>query len=520
MNVQAMTRTSGLMLFGLAAGFAAASCVQETSFVNLNHCANQNGNAWCSERYGGDDQPRPYCILGNGLCGATPGQDGCVADEPVDGECYSPCGDSQSASENSACLGVMESTDGTMSTGETTDDPTGSESSTTGPAPCAGNEDCPDAAAPFCEPVSGECVACDGTDDPDGACAGLDPGLPLCVGGACVACTAENPAACTGETPICDDATNSCVPCTEHGQCGEAACNLFSGACLPADAVVHVGGAMPDFATIEAAVMSFDAMTEGTIIMHAGAYNDQAVTVDGGRVLAFLAAEDAAMPPRWTQSSGGPPQLTVTDATVLMDGLQVSGNADDLGLRVDAGRAWVDRSRVINNTGGGVLAENAAELVLRNSFVGGDDDTAAVNVDAATARISFSTLGGGTITATGLSCTAPDSVEVRSSIIVALGIMATGGVDVACSVADITYTATETPFVGTGNVTVGELPLMTPEDWFVSYGLGDYHLQNDGLDLFADVAQWQDGDPRADIDGDPRPAVDGTPDFAGADLVP
>ena len=103
MHLQAMTRASRLMLLGLVAGFAAASCVRETSFVNPDHCANQTGNDWCAERYGGEDPPRPYCILGNGLCGTTPGQDGCVTGEPSDSECYSPCGDSQSASENSAC---------------------------------------------------------------------------------------------------------------------------------------------------------------------------------------------------------------------------------------------------------------------------------------------------------------------------------------------------------------------------------------------------------------------------------
>src|SRR5690606_36945591 len=106
---------------------------------------------------------------------------------------------------------------------------------------------------------------------------------------------------------------------------------------------------------------SFDMMTEGTIIVHAAMPNyDEAVTVDGGRVLAFLAADDVATPPRWLQGAGGPPQLTVGDATVLMDGLQLSGNADAVGLSVDGGRAWVDRSRIVQNSGGGVLAQSGA----------------------------------------------------------------------------------------------------------------------------------------------------------------
>jgi hypothetical protein len=92
------------------------------------------------------------------------------------------------------------------------------------------------------------------------------------------------------------------------------------------------------------------------------------------------------------------------------------------------------------------------------------------------------------------------------------------GLRVNGALAWVDRSATETSFAGTGNVAVGELPLMTPEAWFVSYGIGDYHLQDDGLDLFADVAQWQAEDPSTDIDGDLRPNIDGTPDYAGADV--
>jgi len=57
-----------------------------------------------------------------------------------------------------------------------------------------------------------------------------------------------------------------------------------------------------------------------------------------------------------------------------------------------------------------------------------------------------------------------------------------------------------------------------PEQWFVGYGAGNFHLQNDGLSLFADIAQWQPGDPLTDIDGDPRPTTAGAADYAGADV--
>jgi hypothetical protein len=54
-------------------------------------------------------------------------------------------------------------------------------------------------------------------------------------------------------------ATNTCVPCVAHDQCGGAACNLYSGACLPADRVFDVGGATPDFMSLSEAVASFGA---------------------------------------------------------------------------------------------------------------------------------------------------------------------------------------------------------------------------------------------------------------------
>lgn len=474
------------------------------SEVNTKHCAYNEGDAYCAAQH--PDGSRPYCESGEEPCVSPDTLYGCVAERPADA-CYSPCGGRSTIDENGECVMVEDSSTG-PSSGTDTEESGSGESSTTGPMPCMGNEDCLDAAAPFCEPVSGECVGCEGTDDPDGACAGLDPGLPLCVGGACVQCTAENPAACTGETPVCDEATSTCVACTEHGECGEAACNLFTGACLPGDAVVHVGGATPDFATIDAAVSSFDAMTEGTIVVHAGGSYDESITVDGGRVLAFLAAEGSV--PQWIESDGmaNTPQLTVTDATVLMDGLRLSGNQSAMvpGVRIDGGRAWLDRSRVVGNTGGGIVAENAAELVLRNCFVGGNvPDVDVVTLDAASLDLIYTTVGGGAVAeqrTRALVCQGAAAANVRNSILVSFDPMPA----VECTGATLTDSATEAD--------VGNLTSM----WFMGYSAGDFSLSAAGAAVFADIAQWTTGDPPTDINGDPRPMLDGTPDFAGADV--
>ena len=327
-----------------------------------------------------------------------------------------------------------------------------------------------------------------------------------------------------GTTPICELETNACVPCTEHEQCGEAACNLYTGACLPGDAVVHVGGRKPDFATLGDAVESFGEGAEGTIVVHGGkatAFNES-VTVDGGRLLAFVAAElgPGVEPPRWIRSSGNAPQLTVSaDATVLLDGLQLSSNASSMvpGVLVDGGRAWMDRSRIVTNLGGGIVAQAGAELTLRNCFVGQDiNNVDALLVDGASARVSYSTLAGGTFNAAALRCASPLTVNIRSSILVTQG--GSPPDEVVCPLAAITYSATEGMVVGEGNESVGAFPGGMADLWFADYLTGDFHLQNDGLTLFADVAQWHAGDPPTDIDGEARPTNDGDLDYAGADV--
>lgn len=480
------------------------SCIETRTIPNADFCTNALGDQTCVERF--PDGSRPYCVVAECLDDFY----GCFPYEPAP-ECASPCG-----LESTDCM-PGETTVGTESgtaSGSTTEDPSGSEtsseteSSTTGPQPCVTDEECTDAAAPFCGP-GGECVACDGMADPDAACAGADPGEPLCVDGACVQCTVEDPSACTGMTPVCDGASNSCVPCTAHDQCGEAACNLFTGACLPAeaDAIAHVGPGQ-EFATLALALASIPAGGEGTLVVHQADYNE-GVLVNGDRTVAFLAAEGDL--PLWLLGGGGAPQLTVvTGGTALVDGLRLSGNATDRGVRVNGGRAWVDRSRIVQNAGGGVVAENGADLILRNCFVGGDiSDVDALAVDGATADIIYTTMAGGFGIATALGCDVTAVVSVRSSLLVAR----TDSDEIVCD-ATIEHSATELA-LGGSNVALGDMSTT----WFTAYGTGGFGLTAMHPAAIDTAAQWQAGDPPTDIDGDPRPAVDGTPDYAGADVL-
>lgn len=485
--------------------------------VNASHCNNNEGDAYCAEQY--PDGSLPFCESGFSGCISPQRTFGCTAERPPD-ECYSPCGGSSTLEEDASCLAGETAS---SSSGESSD--SGSESSdggssgssettaTTGLTPCMGHEECLDPAAPICDAALGECVPCDPAAGGDAACAEADTGTPACLDGVCVECTAGVLDACQGVTPVCDEETNECAPCTEHDECGDAACNLFTGACLPADAVVRVGVGQ-DFSSIGAAIDSFAAGEEGTIIIEQGDYNE-AETVDGGRVLAFL-ANDGEIPAWDTPGASMAPQLTVVDGTVVLEGLELSGNGSSTspGLLVDGGRAWLDRARVADNNGGGIVAQNSAELVLRNCFVGdGTNGANGADIDGASATIVYSTLGAGFDNfgdVYAISCNDPVAVSVRNSILVSLD-NATG--EMSCPDAVVSNTASETLLPGKNNVALGDVGL----NWFDDIDTGDFHLNSPPIDV-ATAAVWEAGDPGVDIDGDLRDAVDGVTGVAGADV--
>jgi len=346
--------------------------------------------------------------------------------------------------------------------------------------------------------------------DPDAACAELDPDEPLCVNGACVECTPENPLLCDERLLLCDGDTNTCVPCVEHAECGSGACELAVGTCFPPGAVVHVdedGG--QEFTSVTDAVASVGAGEYRVIVVHeidgAGSYQG-AVLIGAGKRIALLAAPGESPV---IQGVGGNPGLRVEGAgTVLYtDGLGLVGNTMGLGLHVNGALAWVDRSRIVQNTGGGILAEANAELTLRNCFVGsgGAVDTDAVTVSGSSLDFVYSTLVGGAVISErtrALYCQGMTTVTGRNSIVVSLDALP----EVECAGVVLSNTATE--------LETGMLSAM----WFNNFATGDLTLSASGASVFDGIATWQAGDPPTDIDGDPRPAVNDTPDYAGADV--
>lgn len=441
------------------------------------------------------------CVMASEDLDGLPNAEGCQT--VVSGADTDPSSESTQGS-------TMNATDPTVSTTEvvdTTVNPETSETSeTTGPPPFCDEPDgtfdgiC-EGTAPFC--VGGECVGC----TPDGSQTTCPDDLVCDESGACVVCNDQNDAACGGTTPYCDPATHTCVRCSEHAHCGTSACNLFTGACV-AGPVVTVGMGLPQPNLVSGVTALAGG---GTILVSDGIYNE-AVTIGGGTVVAFLAAPGSA--PEWqrTMGAGGAPQLRVTgNATVLIDEIEFRANtsAVDPALRVDGASLWVDRSVIAGNEGVALSAENGATLMLRNSFLGGAADLPVLNGQAAMIEIQYSTLGAGLGDATAVFCDG-GMVTVSDSIILSRG----DGPEVECATFTADHTAANTVLPGSDNAEVGAVVTT----WFTSYNGGDFHLSATGQMTFMNRAQWNDGDPSVDIDGTARAGSDGTAEHAGADL--
>jgi len=417
-------------------------------------------------------------------------------------------------SSTTSSAGVSSSEVGTTVDPDATTTQDESSSSTTGLLPvCTGpdgtyGQECPED-APFC--VGGMCVGCNADDDlTDCANAPEAPGSVCDEDGRCVVCTPDDPTTCSGNTPVCEPETNTCVPCTEHDQCGVAACNLFTGRCVEGMVINVVQGP----GVLQAAVNTLSATGGGTIIVHDGTY-DEAIIVRGG-IVAFLAAPGAS--PDWRRTQGvGAPQLRITGGVrVLVDGIdfRLNGSGSDPAVRVDnsTSQVWLDRSTIAQNSGVGVRVETGAELMMRNCFVGGDANVDALEVITnATATVLYSTLAAEFGSSSALSCDGTATVTVSDSILLARD----SDVEVECASLNADHTATNMmELMGDGNVPVGA----TDETWFANYNTGDFHLINAGPATFMDIAQWDPGDPTVDIDGNPRPDQGPSLDFAGADV--
>lgn len=449
---------------------------------------------------------------------------------------------------------TSSSTSGNPTTGSsgTTEEPsttTSMTTATTGTPGCADDAECAndDPNKPFC--VDKACVSCEGTADPNTACAGLDPALPVCDvdKGSCVVCTADNKELCSGTTPVCDTATNECAACSEQSDCPDTACNQESGACFGLDYVIYVDAAAQcdigdgtmaaPFCQIAQAldkVAMNDPSLGWTIKIKTGNYIQQTLTIPDGSVLAMV-------------GDGGVAKVRGTTAATLMIGanskvhlakLNFASNADDTGLSCTSGQIWGDdltfnlnrqgyvgtdcsaefrRAVFYKNTSGGLSTFGLGSTSLINSYVSNNGSNAdstyggllsgqghELHLVYTTVLNNLSETG-----ARSMQCT-PDAgpTEVRNSVIIAF---VPPSID--CGTATFEHSAIdEGKMDGDTNLAATMADAM---GWFDPQVSGIYKAKVDSA--ISMLAAWKDGDPKVDFNGDPRPATADSPDYAGAD---
>lgn len=157
------------------------------------------------------------------------------------------------------------------------------------------------------------------------------------------------------------------------------------------------------------------------------------------------------------------------------------------------------------------MAQGGAELTVRNCFVGGNgaggDGSLGIDVDNSNVRVLYATIArNDELSVDSIRCSG-GTVDVRNSIVVGRD-----ADSIDCPGITITNSALDEDIGSNDNVGPADLA------WFIDATGGDFHLSATGTTVFADIAQWQSGDPTTDIDGDPRPMMDGAMDYAGADV--
>jgi hypothetical protein len=504
-----MMRRTGLVLVALL------GCA--VSEPNPGHCFNGAGDAFCFGEHGA---AAAFCALGS--CRKLV-PDGCVEERP-ERECWSPCGQGQTADENDDCDGIAATGDPSTTTSTSgspsSTDPITSDA-TVDPTTTGGGcvqEDCTDPELPVCG-AAGICVACSDADVSPTACQDVDATRPVCDGGRCVACTADDIGYCGGVTPVCDVASNTCIACTYHLQCPGSACHIDGGSCLDQVPPLHVDAAQPcggsgeeddPFCAIQDAIDSVASGASAVIFVTQGQYDENLVIGDG-KAIALLAREDDR-PIVIPAGDGATLEIVNPVTRAYVEGLRFQDNNDTHAIRVSGARTVFDRVESVRNLGGGLLVSASGVARVRNSIIGANaNDVDTVRVDSAELELLYATVVAGVFTATptrALACTGTTTVNVRNSFLLATGMQT----EVACNGAMVSRTASEALLPGSGN----EMLPAFDASWFLNFGSANFRL-GDPPEIVHTTARWLTGDPPVDIDGDLRPTRDGDLDAAGAD---
>jgi len=262
---------------------------------------------------------------------------------------------------------------------------------------------------------------CDEPPDPTSCtsndqCAEPTPVCDVTGAMACVQCTPDQPGACSGATPACDE-DRTCRACRAHAECAASGICLPDGSCADPAQVAYVrpaslGGTHNTNCSLErpCTMVSYALATRRPLVKFAGT-TDEAVTVQGGQVVTFLGEPDAKL----TRTSSVGALLTVVgDGTSLTIYDLSIHNPSSVGIVISSGGGApafsLIRSKVMDNPGGGISATGGSLTVSQSTIsgnIGGGISATGGSLTVSQSTISGNTGGG--ISATGSSLTVSQS---------------------------------------------------------------------------------------------------------------
>lgn len=501
--------TAGL---GWAVGLVIAT-IMGSSCVSIDpgHCRHRDGDASC----GGDT---PYC----NECHSSEANSGCVEEKPID-DCYFG-GDAPFASDTPADTG--SSTD-VMNADDANDDGGGDDSMPTTDAEECSDDNACTGLTPLC--VDGTCSAC-GDAGGDSFCEARDESLPNCSAlGGCTECAADDVSSCEDESQYCD-ATGACGGCFEHAQCGDAGCDLVTGACLNprlaywlqtplCDTEMFYGNEDEPYCDVDSVQENLDDFGSITLHLVGGTY-DVSLAVNSANTLVVVADEPSIL--------GDTGALDVSaNGRVFVQGTRLTSLSGPTIACGGQGTVWVRGSEIVGGVAAGVDA-NTCDITIEQTLIGDNGAQGVVSINSDVVVLSTAVLnnaGGGlevnggslllshaTVANNGRSnvnC-GGGPATVRNSVVM----QSTGASFAGCGDMNIRKSVVDVQRLA--NAEAGVRHAAFSADFFVSLRGTDPHATRHAP--FGSVATWEVGDPNVDIDGDALATAVGALNWAGCDL--
>jgi Right handed beta helix region len=230
--------------------------------------------------------------------------------------------------------------------------------------------------------VSNACTGCNAAGAT--GCSPRTDGNTACAAtgtfaGQCVRCTSN--AQCSGKTPICETATDTCRACAADSECsaiGPGVCGL-DGSCPGDSSVIYLqnsascsltnkgnGTAATPYCYADDAANALSA-TKSVIVVHGtvGPLNPLVITLLTPHVLVAGKSTATILPP----PGGAPPVIAITAGEVTLRDLTIS-NGNDAGVSVSDAILHMDRCYVENNSSSGIIVKNSAFDIVNTVIAG------------------------------------------------------------------------------------------------------------------------------------------------------